>query len=99
MNIHKIYKTLYKYAYSNKISGQSTTRVWCVEIDNFIIQEIQNRQNLIKGMTNEELKQQILESIPILESLQTIGTNGPSKFNNYNKLSTDKGEILINTNI
>ena len=97
--LHKMFKTLYKYAHSAKISAQNATGPYCAEIDEYIDKEIQNRNNLIKGMADETLKQQIEKSITELESLQSIGTNSPNRFNNYRNLSTNEQVIMEYLNI
>ena len=92
--LHKMYKTLYKYAFSSRISDRNSTGVYCAEIDDYIDKEIQNRKNLIRGITDAELKQKIEKSITELERLQSIGTNGPNSFNNYKNLSTNEPVIM-----
>jgi len=92
--LHKMYKTLYKYAFSSRISDRNATGAYCAEIDEYIDKEIQNRKNLIKGMTDETLKREIKNSITELERLQFVGSNSPSIFHNYKNLSTNESVIM-----
>lgn len=93
-SLHQMFKTLYKYAHSAKISAPNDTRPSVPAIDKFIKQELENRRNLAKGISDVTLQAQILESLKDLESLQQIGSNSPRGFSNYNSLSTAENEIM-----
>ena len=86
--LHKMFKSLYKYS-----STKNTKVADCKKIDDFISKEIQNRNNLMQGMTDKVLEQRIRESLPKLESLKITGTNSPNPFNNNRNLSTSEQEI------
>jgi hypothetical protein len=86
--LHKMFKSVYKYS-----STKNTKVADCKKIDDFINREIQNRNNLMQGMTDKVLEQRIIESISKLESLKRTGTNSPNPFNNNRNLSTSEKEI------
>jgi len=91
-DLHKMFKTLYKDAYS--LAETSNIEAHCQGIDEYIDKENENRKNLIKGMTDEGLKNQIHQSITKLEEIKVIGTRGPRVFSNYNSLPTSQQEIM-----
>jgi hypothetical protein len=91
--LHKMFKTLYKHAFSSRIQDRNATGIYCEELDEYIEKEIENRKNLIKSMTDDRLKQDILRSITDLQILQSIGSENPRNFSNFSNLSNNQSKI------
>ena len=91
--LHKMFKTVYIYAYSPKMSAAHYTGPMISDLSGYIEQEIKNRHNLIKGMTESKLIENIQQSIIQLKSLQEIGSTNHKNFKKNKSLPTNQSII------